>query len=867
MIETGLGNDAPAIIGDYFDEDMPAYVDRAHQHNGAAFDSATGRLSTIGDLIVPLPEYLVGHPYVLFANDARDNSGYSAIITTDEPSIFYLLIDNRINGANQSIKENTTDPILEGSLQWVADGGWVRMNTGISPNGQADYTAIDEGGDGYGPGEGLNNFMAVYRYPTPAMEVTVSNYRIGGNMLAVVVVPAPTVVAPIEIFAASPVTIDPGQSSTLNWLINPAATGASIDQGVGNVLPLSNENGAGTVTVSPLTDTTYTLSVTVNGATTSATATVKVSQLATFRSSHSYIFPGEKVTLSWRVRPDATVSLEGPRAPATVQTNADGFGSAEVQPDASATYTLTATAGDQVEQAPVGVAVWPPGPSFALLDFGLSNSRPEPGAANGRAIGIGTADTNQTDLPETEVLADTGDVFLISMDALDPDGFPDGGLDWRDRGDGPTAPLCRLVEDFVKNNRGIIRVVLSNLPAGTYDVVSYHLDPSFSQCSEIRILVTDARGEAVDTGVVGDASFEGHPSDEGAPTLAGLHTGLVASKEAKFQIVSNGTDDVIIYFDGRWAPYDTEVTLGALRLTLPPPRPPDDTYVLFDIGATTGQPELGAAGGIVLGGGESGVNGLDMEPVTVPTVTGELVSLALDALDPEGFVTGGLDWRDRGNAAEVPMARLAEDLVKNNSGLIHATITGLPAGTYEAISYHLDPDFSQAEYIRILVRDASTNGEVVDTGVIGDASFPNGDGDAPRVAGLNTGVMLAKGARFTITSDGSNPVEIWFDGREGADMETPLAGLRLLRSAPPVPEAAEIAVTAVGHVVEGESRRVEIRFVSTPGKTYKVLASPDLRDWSQVVAPNVPAGDDGTGTFVDTVPLTTTHRYYRIQEN
>jgi hypothetical protein len=57
------------------------------------------------------------------------------------------LLDNRLDGtASNWSKANTTDPILTGSLAWVVSDGWVRVNTGIMPNGQADYIGIPQNG-------------------------------------------------------------------------------------------------------------------------------------------------------------------------------------------------------------------------------------------------------------------------------------------------------------------------------------------------------------------------------------------------------------------------------------------------------------------------------------------------------------------------------------------------------------------------------------------------------------------------------------------------------------------------------------------------------------------------------------------------
>ena len=192
VVESGLGTDAPAIIGPTFAEDALTFSDRTHQHNGAAFDD-TGTLSTTGTNVVGLPSYLVGSEYVRFANDARENAGYSATVTADEQMFWYLLVDNRLNGpVGDNSSPNSTDPVLGGPLQWVIDGGWQRVITGISPNGQADYTGVDESGDGVGPGLGLNQFYSVYTLPLPSLQVTVSNNGIGGNnMISLVATPVP----------------------------------------------------------------------------------------------------------------------------------------------------------------------------------------------------------------------------------------------------------------------------------------------------------------------------------------------------------------------------------------------------------------------------------------------------------------------------------------------------------------------------------------------------------------------------------------------------------------------------------------------------------------------------------------------------
>lgn len=77
----------------------------------------------------------------------------------------------------------------------------------------------------------------------------------------------------ISSFTASPVSINAGQSSTLQWTVG-NVTSVSIDNGIGSV------NTSGTWTVNPLSTTTYTLSATNPGGTITAKVTVTVNGAA-----------------------------------------------------------------------------------------------------------------------------------------------------------------------------------------------------------------------------------------------------------------------------------------------------------------------------------------------------------------------------------------------------------------------------------------------------------------------------------------------------------------------------------------------------------------------------------------------------------
>lgn len=194
-------------------EESFAYVDRTHELTSARYDPATGLLTTdaaIGTL-VGIPSYLLGTQVIANANDNRTAgtdatlNDYLVTYTVDTPSIAYLLMDNRLNGtaSHATSHAQNDDPDLGGNLAWVINDGWTRVNTGIMPNGQADYIGIDEGGSvaspdlrtnhDLGPGISLNQFFAIYSkevsdtFVTPGIKQTTG----AGNMYVVAVAPIP----------------------------------------------------------------------------------------------------------------------------------------------------------------------------------------------------------------------------------------------------------------------------------------------------------------------------------------------------------------------------------------------------------------------------------------------------------------------------------------------------------------------------------------------------------------------------------------------------------------------------------------------------------------------------------------------------
>lgn len=865
VIETGLAADSKAFIATDLHEDSLAFNDRLHEHNGPAFDATTGLLSTTGTVIKGIPSYLIGGDFVQFDNDARDNVGYSAVINTDTPSTFYVLIDNRIDGnAGTVTKTNTTDPILGGRLQWINDGGWLRMNTGISPNGQPDWSGVDEAPADIGPGVSIQNFFAIYKFPTVATSVTVKNGAAnGGNMISVVAIPTAPPVAPIVTYTGNNASVLPGGSADLSWLIAPNATAATITPDVGNILPLNDANGAGKVTVTPVKNTTYTLSVTTPTGTDSKTFTVQVQPLAAYTSSRQRVDSGESVTLNWTVRPDATVTIDGLGDMAAKTDHLTGVGSVTIQPTATTDYVLHASAEGLDNSGTAGVYIRPAGPSFALLDFGGTGGRAEPGTAGGKVIGAGGDGTNLTDLQEVPLLSDTGETFTVSMDALDSTGIAQGGLDWRDRGDGPNLPLNRLAEDFVKNGTGHIHVTLGQLPAGTYDVQSYHLDPQNSQSENIQIFVTDANGANIDTTIIGDASFPGHPANTGAPQVAGLTPALIEAHSAKFQIRANGTDPVHIHFDAPVGSVDREIPLGGLRLTKTGPRPADTTWALIDIGGTNAQVEPVSSTGAVIGFPDQ-TNGTNLEPVDLTSRTGVPFKLALDNLSPDETPIGGLDWRNRGDTPDGQLAWLVKDFVKNNLGMVRARLIGLPSGSWQIQSYHLDPTLSQGDNIRVFVTDATRT--AADTTLFASAAFPTGDAGAPQLNGIWPGGVEEHSVKVSVTSNGTDDVILYYDGTLGADFETPLSGIRIFAATPPA-AVTTIPITSINRTISGNTASVAITFTSEAGKTYSVFGSDNPASRGNALTTTLSATGTSTTWTENNISLATTRRFYQIRRN
>ena len=131
---------------------------------------------------------------------------------------------------------------------------------------------------------------------------------------------------------ATPPKIGPGQTATLNWT-SANATSLSIDQNVGTVNPPS-----GSISVSPIATTTYTITATNGAATATAQATVSAPLGVTLTANPVNIAPGGQSTLTWASQGAASLSIDNGIGAVTGAT-----GSVKVSPTANTTYTITAT--------------------------------------------------------------------------------------------------------------------------------------------------------------------------------------------------------------------------------------------------------------------------------------------------------------------------------------------------------------------------------------------------------------------------------------------------------------------------------------------------------------------------------------------
>lgn len=160
--------------------------------------------------------------------------------------------------------------------------------------------------------------------------------------------------SPTASLAASSGSILRGNSATLSWTSTNASS-TSIDNGVGNVLPVSS----GSIAVSPTSTTIYTLTATgAGGATATSSTTINVNQLPTANlvATPPSILAGDQTSLSWTNTNASSASINNGVGDATPV----GSGSRMVSPGSTTTYTLTALGAlGSSATSPATVTVYP----------------------------------------------------------------------------------------------------------------------------------------------------------------------------------------------------------------------------------------------------------------------------------------------------------------------------------------------------------------------------------------------------------------------------------------------------------------------------------------------------------------------------
>ncbi|MCU1338526.1 MAG: OmpA/MotB domain protein [Bryobacterales bacterium] len=170
------------------------------------------------------------------------------------------------------------------------------------------------------------------------------------------------IAVPTDVFlfgcAATPSTISAGQSSTLSWT-SANADSVSISPGIGAVPK------TGTFAVTPAQTTTYTVTATGGGKTTSCSIAVTVGSplpvIASFTATPSPIDAGQSSTLQWSVQNADSVSIS---SLGTVSAS----GTRSVSPTATTVYTLTATnaSGSATRTATVEIRAGGSGPTVVF---------------------------------------------------------------------------------------------------------------------------------------------------------------------------------------------------------------------------------------------------------------------------------------------------------------------------------------------------------------------------------------------------------------------------------------------------------------------------------------------------------------------
>lgn len=234
-----------------------------------------------------------------------------------------------------------------------------------------------------------------------------------GASITIEVMKRSAIPPPVVTFSADPQSITLGESSTITWTITNADI-ATIDQEIGSV----DLNGS--LVVSPIQTTTYTIEATGLGGTItkSATVTVYLPPTVTISANPETIQDGKSSTLTWSSTKADSVSIDQGIG------SVDLIGTTTVSPTETTTYTIAATGpgGTATDSAVVAVIALPDD-----LNHGLDTDEQQGGGGlvgetirilNGNMVGYRTdllfSSPNRLGLPLRAVYNSRSDI-LSSM--------------------------------------------------------------------------------------------------------------------------------------------------------------------------------------------------------------------------------------------------------------------------------------------------------------------------------------------------------------------------------------------------------------------------------------------------------------------
>lgn len=188
--------------------------------------------------------------------------------------------------------------------------------------------------------------------PTATTTYTLTARNNTGSVTATAKITLPATNLPvIDSFSANPPSVAAGQSSTLQWNVT-GATSVSINQGVGPV------SSSGMQLVSPAATTSYTLTATNSYGSVTREVTVTVAAagppvINSFTADQTTITRGQSTILRWNITNATSASI-------VPDVGDMSYGSREVFPTTTTTYTLTATKGSESVTATVEIIVTGP---------------------------------------------------------------------------------------------------------------------------------------------------------------------------------------------------------------------------------------------------------------------------------------------------------------------------------------------------------------------------------------------------------------------------------------------------------------------------------------------------------------------------